>query len=201
VSEQTKGRVFAMSAPAGTGKDTVIEHLKQSGCPIYCPVTYTTRGRRDGEIDGVHYHFVTRDVFEQMLAASAFLETAEYSGAQYGSPRQVVVEHLESGRHVLLKIEVKGTRSIRALFPGAVTIFLMPPSLEVSLARMKKRATESPEEQARRANIALLEMAAAPEFDYVVINEDNQLPQVVAQVRHIIETEGARPSTSLTAIP
>lgn len=188
------GRIFAMSAPAGTGKDTVIRRLKETGCPLYFPVTYTTRPRRENEIQHVHYHFVSPEEFVRMERESEFLETAEYNGNMYGSPKREVEEKLRSGCDVLLKIEVQGARSVRSRYPDTVSIFLSPPSLDAAVERMQARNTESADEQRRRAEIGAREMAAAPEFDYVVINEEGRLDDVVREVRAIIDRERARGS-------
>lgn len=189
MSAARTGRLFAMSAPAGTGKDTVIRRLKETGCPLYFPVTYTTRLRRENEVQHVHYHFVTPEDFRRMEREGAFLETAEYNGNMYGSPRQEVEEQLRCGRDVLLKIEVQGARSVRSKYPNTVSIFLSPPSMEAAAERMQARNTESADERRRRTEIGEREMAAAPEFDYVVINQDGRLDDVVREVRAIIDRE------------
>lgn len=191
MSDARAGRLFAMSAPAGTGKDTVIRRLKETGCPLYFPITYTTRPRRENEIQHVHYHFVTPEEFRRMAREGMFLETAEYNGNMYGSPRHAVEQQLCSGRDVLLKIEVQGARSVRSAYPNTVSIFLSPPSLGAAVERMQARNTETADEQRRRAEIGEREMAAASEFDYVVINQEGRLDDVVREVRAIIDHERA----------
>jgi guanylate kinase len=176
-----------MSAPAGTGKDTVIRLLKESGCPLYFPVTYTTRPARANERQNVDYHFVSNDAFDRLETEGHLLEWAIYNGNRYGSPREEVERMLQAGKDVLLKIEVQGARSVKKRFPEAVTIFLMPPSLEAAAQRMAQRQTETADEQERRATIGAAELAAASEFDYRVVNHDGRLPEVVAELRAIVE--------------
>jgi len=135
-------------------------------------VSATTRAPRPGEADGREYHFLPRETFEREVAAGAFLEWVEYSGALYGTLRREVEHKLTAGDDVLLEIELRGARAVRAGMPEAVLVFIAPPSLDELARRLVARGTESAEAVARRLEIAATELAAAGEFDHVVVNDD-----------------------------
>jgi guanylate kinase len=135
-------------------------------------VSATTRASRPGEIDGVHYHFISRPAFEQAVHDGRFLEWVEYSGNLYGTLRREVDDKLARGLDVILEIELQGARAIHAALPEAVTIFVAPPSLAELRARLRGRATEADDTIAARMRIAETELAAASEFDFVVVNDE-----------------------------
>jgi len=147
---------------------------------MWLSVSATTRFPRPGEVDGVHYRFVTRDQFEALAADGGFLEWAEFAGNLYGTPRQPVLDHLAEGRPVLLEIDLQGARQVRAVIPHAYLVFLTPPSWDELVRRLTGRGTEPPEVVARRLATAREELAAEEEFDETLVNTSVQ--DVVARL-------------------
>lgn len=141
---------------------------------MWLSVSATTRFPRPGEVDGVHYHFVTRERFQQLVDASGLLEWAEFAGNLYGTPRQPVLERLEEGRPVVLEIDLQGARQVRAAMPEARLVFLAPPSWDELVRRLTGRGTEPPEVVERRLQVAKEELAAEPEFDVTLVNTSVQ---------------------------
>ncbi|MCD6320319.1 MAG: guanylate kinase [Candidatus Desulfofervidaceae bacterium] len=178
------GDIFVISAPSGTGK-TTLTHLLLSCFPsLNFSISYTTRPPRPGEKDGVDYFFVSRRHFEQMISQGEMLEWAEVYGNYYGTSVRFLREKINAGKDILLDIDVQGARQVRRLFPQAVLIFIIPPSWEELEKRLKKRATDAPEEVKRRLTAAREEIKAAREFDYIVINES--LDQALQELKGII---------------
>ena len=177
-------RLTVLSGPSGVGKGTVVARLREVVPQIWVSVSCTTRAPRPGEVDGVQYHFVTRDEFDRMVAGGDLLEHAEFAGNCYGTPRGPVQRHLEAGDPTLLEIELQGARQVRRAMPEARLVFLAPPSVEVLVQRLTGRRTESDAELAARMAIARTEMAAADEFDHVVVNGD--LDRAVAEVAALV---------------
>jgi guanylate kinase len=163
-------RLTVLSGPAGVGKSSVVKYLREHEPRIWHSVSVTTRPIRPGEVDGVAYRFVSRDQFEELAAAGALLESAEYAGNRYGTPRTAVEEHVAAGDPVLLEIELQGARQVRTLVPDAFLVFLAPPSWEELERRLRGRGTEPPDVIARRLETARVELAAEPEFDAVIVN-------------------------------
>jgi guanylate kinase len=195
----TLGPLIILSGPSGSGKSTVTRRLlKEGGLPLRLSVSATTRPRREGERDGVEYHFWTRDRFVGQVAAGAFLEWAEYAGNLYGTLRGEVDGYRAKGQGVLLEIDVKGAEQVRRKCPDSVSIFLCAPSWEVLERRLRQRHTEGEEAVARRLETARAELARKGEYDHVVINDD--LDAAVARVRGLIAPHfsegGATCSTS-----
>ncbi|HOT23460.1 MAG TPA: guanylate kinase [Thermoleophilia bacterium] len=176
-----------ISGPSGAGKGTVIALLRRRLGGLSLAVSATTRAPRPGEVDGREYHFMTRDEFEREVAAGAFLEWVEYSGALYGTLRREVEDKLARGDDVLLEIELRGARAVRRAMPEAVLVFIAPPSLDELGRRLRGRGTESDEAVARRLEIAAGELAAADEFDHVVVNDDAE--RAAAELAAIISEE------------
>lgn len=166
-----RGTLFVYSGPSGVGKGTLLAPLME-GESIRFSVSMTTRPPRPGEVDGRQYYFVTREVFEKCIADGGFLEYAEYNGNYYGTPRAMVEEQLAKGVDVVLEIEVMGARKVRAAFPEAVFVFVMPPSFAALRERLAARGTEPPEVVERRLAAAKRELACAEEYDYIIINDD-----------------------------
>ncbi|NJC72758.1 guanylate kinase [Planosporangium thailandense] len=160
-----------LSGPSGVGKDSVIELIRARTHWVHLSVSVTTRRKRDYEIDGKHYHFVSRTEFERLVAEGALLEWAEFAGNLYGTPRIEVEKHLAMGTPVLLKIDIQGARQVRAAMPEAQLVFLAPPSVEELERRLTGRGTEDPEMIARRLQHAHEELEAQKEFDEVVVND------------------------------
>jgi guanylate kinase len=164
-------RLVVLSGPSGVGKDSVIELIRARSPWVWLSVSVTTRPRRDYEVDGVHYNFVTRAEFERMIADDHLLEWAEFAGNLYGTPRAPVEARLAAGIPVLLKIDLQGARQVRNAMPGALLVFLAPPSPEELKRRLVGRGTEDEETIRRRLRHADEELAAEPEFDVTVVND------------------------------
>jgi guanylate kinase len=185
--------VVIVSGPSGVGKDTVISSL----ClvPIeperYFVITCTTRPRREYEVDGVHYHFITVDEFVRRREAGGFLESNNVHGHWYGTPREQVREALATGRDAILKIDVQGAAEVKSKVPEALLVFLVPPSLEDLFSRLQSRATETADELDIRQRNAALELARQDDYDHVVVNETGQVARTAARVDEIIRAEKA----------
>ena len=163
-------RLTVLSGPSGVGKGTVVAELRRLVPHVWVSVSATTRAPRPGELDGREYHFVDRATFAAMVAAGEFLEHDEHFGNRYGTPRQPVREHLAAGVPTLLEIDLSGARQVRAQNLDAQFVFLAPPSVEELVHRLAGRGTASAAQFADRLARAELEMAAASEFDHVVVN-------------------------------
>jgi guanylate kinase len=165
-------RLTVLSGPSGVGKGTVVAAVRRRHPDVYLSVSVTTRSRRPGETDGVHYRFVDQDVFDRMVADGALLEHDAHLGASYGTPAGPVREQLERGVPVLLEIDMEGARQVRASVPGAHLVFLAPPSWDELQRRLLGRGTEDPERVRERLDRARTELAAEAEFDEVIVNDD-----------------------------
>ena len=186
------GRVFILSGPSGVGKDTITQFLKDDGFPLgYC-VTATTRRPRPGEIDGVHYRFLTDEEFAALREGDQLLEHAIVHGKQYGIPVESMRRALRAGNDVLVPPDVQGAATLRAKLPNAITIFLAPPSLEELAPRLANRGSEGTEERAVRLEAAKREMQRASEYDYLVINERGKVYESVEKIKAIITAERCR---------
>jgi guanylate kinase len=172
-----KGRLIVLSGPGGVGKSTIVSHLRQRE-DFYLSVSVTTRLPREGEIDGLAYHFVDNERFEEMVSRGEFLEWAEFAGARYGTPKAPVVEKIAEGKNVLLEIEIAGARQVKAALPEALLVFLQPPTFQDLEERIKGRGTDTPERISARLDLAKAEMAAAGEFDRILTN--HRVEDVVA---------------------
>lgn len=166
-----KGKLFIISAPSGAGKGTVIGRIFELRDGIELSVSATTRKPREGEINGVHYHFLTMEEFDTMIAAGQFLEYAVYAENKYGTPLPPVMEKLNSGKHVMLEIEVQGYKQVKEKMPEAVSIFITPPSLEELERRLRNRGTDSEGTILKRLTIARSELLMSEQYDYVVVND------------------------------
>jgi len=181
----TQARLTVLSGPTAVGKGTVVTRLIQLHPEIFISVSATTRPPRPSEIDGVHYHFVSDDEFDALIAADALLEWAVVHGThRYGTPRQPVLDALAAGRPALLEIDLQGARQVKASLPEARFVFLAPPSWEELVHRLVGRGTESIAQRERRLQTARAEMAAQAEFDDVVVNAeiDQAVEDLVALV-------------------
>lgn len=169
---QKKGQLIVLSGPSGSGKSTVIKRLMEMRGNIHFSVSYTTRQPREGEVDGVNYNFVDRTEFERMIANYEFLEHAEYSGNCYGTSLKVIEEKQAAGIDVMLDIEVQGAANVRAKCPGAVLVFIVPPTYEELERRLRGRGTDAEEVIQKRLARALEEIEEVGMYDYLVINDD-----------------------------
>ena len=169
----TRARLTVLSGPTAVGKGTVVTRLTQEHPEIFVSVSVTTRPPRPGEVDGVHYHFVSNAEFDALIAEGALLEWAIVHGLhRYGTPRGPVLQALEQGRAALLEIDLQGARQVKANCPDARFVFLAPPSWEELIRRQVGRGTESAVQRERRLQTARAELAAQTEFDYVVVNRE-----------------------------
>jgi guanylate kinase len=166
------GRLIVLTGPSGVGKGTLMRSLLQRHPQLYYSVSATTRSPRPGEIDGKNYYFISRSKFEKLMAEGEFLEWAEFAGNYYGTPREAVLNQINSSKLVILEIELEGARQIRASFPSAFSIFILPPSFEELEKRIRSRAQDSEEAIARRLHLAKEEVKAADEFDIKIVNDD-----------------------------
>lgn len=176
-----------LSAPSGGGKTTIARQLLTRRSDLGYSVSCTTRAPRPGERDGTDYYFLSREEFVRRRQAGDFAESAEVHGNLYGTLRSEIARVLGTGRHVVMDIDVQGARQFRKAFPQAVTVFVLPPSAEVLLERLRNRKTESPQQLAARLDSALEELRAVEEYEYVVINDD--LDRAVQSVGSILDAE------------
>jgi len=193
-----KGLLIVVTGPSAVGKGTICRALLAETPDIHFSVSCTTRPMRPGEVDGVEYFFITKEEFERRIAAGEFLEWAEVYGNYYGTPRAYVEEMTARGHDVILDIDRVGARAVREHYPDAVSVFVIPPSMEALRQRITARGTETPEAVARR-------LAEAPEwiregltYDYVIVNDD--LARAVAELRAIIVAEKARTARNGAAL-
>jgi guanylate kinase len=184
--------LMVLSGPSGVGKTTLAQALVQGGWQGHIVVTATTRRPRPGEVNGVHYHFRTPQEFQLMIEQNALLEHAEVHGNWYGVPAAPVRSQLAANVDVLLTIDPQGARTIRARTEGAVSVFLVPESLDELVERMNRRAYDTAEQRALRLLNAEREMAELPKYDYVIVNRQGHLDEAVAQIRAIITAEHCR---------
>ncbi len=168
----TKGEMFILSAPSGTGKNTLIREVAAKLDGLEHSISHTTRAPRRGEVDGVSYHFVDRSRFETMVENGEFLEWAEYNGELYGTSRAEVESRLERGADVLLDIEIVGTEKLLARCPDAHAIFVMPPDYRTLERRLTSRGLDQAGSMADRLELSLWEIERYRIYDYVIINDD-----------------------------
>jgi guanylate kinase len=186
------GLLFVVSGPSGAGKDTLVEALRERLPRLRYSVSATTRQPRDDERDGEHYFFLSRVEFEKRMRDGELLERREYNGNLYGTPRGYVVQSLAEGYDVIMKPEVNGALAVKAAYPDAVLIFLVPDRFTHLRERLLARRTETNEEIARRLEIAHQEMKFIRSFDYIVVNEQGNPEQAVRDLQAILQAERFR---------
>lgn len=184
--------LLVLSSPSGGGKTSIAKSLLQARDDLGYSVSATTRPIREGERDGVDYHFLARDEFLRRRAEGEFLESASYGGHLYGTLRSEIDRLFARGRHAVLDIEIQGARQIRASFPNSIHVFVLPPSADVLVGRLTGRNTEPPGAVRQRIISAADELAAVAEYDYAIVNDD--LVVAVAQVAAILDAEARRVS-------
>ena len=169
---QQPGKLIVITGPSGVGKGTLVKLLLQRHPQLRVSTSATTRQPRWGEQHGVDYFFLSKEDFETAIHNQELLEWAEYAGNYYGTPKAGVIEQIEAGNYILLEIELAGARAIAKIFPEAIRIFIMPPSIEELEQRIRTRGTNTEESIARRLEIARREIAASDEFDLKIVNDD-----------------------------
>lgn len=188
-----KGLLIVVSAPSGCGKGTILSEVLKDD-RFYYSVSATTRSPRLGEVNGVTYHFITKQDFEERIKNNAMLEYAEYCGNYYGTPKKEIDEMREQGKNVILEIEVQGAMKVREICPDAVFIFVLPPSIAELERRLKKRATETDDVIAQRVSQARSEIELARKYDYVVVNA--ALEDAINDFKAVIKAEELKVSNA-----
>jgi len=176
-----------LSSPSGGGKTTIARELLGRRNDVGYSVSCTTRAARPGEVEGKDYYFLTREAFLSKREAGAFAESAEVHGRLYGTLKSEINRVLGAGKHVIMDIDVQGARQIQASFPEAVTVFVLPPSGDVLLDRLRARKSESPQQLVVRLHSALDELRAVEEYEYIVVNDE--LDDAVRRVNAILDAE------------
>lgn len=192
------GSLYIVSAPSGAGKSSLVQALLEGDPRLRLSISYTTRPPRPGEEDGVHYHFVSREAFLDMLGRGAFLESAEVYGNFYGTSQPWIETQMAQGHDVLLEIDWQGAAQVRRLFPQAIGIYILPPSLEELERRLRNRGQDSPEVITRRLAAAREDMSHALEYDYLVVNE--RFDQALADLRAIVRAQRLTVARQQTAL-
>lgn len=187
INNAEKGVLIVFTGASGVGKGTVMKKILAADPNNWLSVSMTTRSPRDGEVNGVDYNYVSVDQFKKMMEEDAFLESACYCQNYYGSPKAPVEENLKNGKNVFLEIEVQGFEQVRELYPDCLSIFLLPPSIEVLEQRLRGRGTEKEEVIQERLNTALGEISRSNEYKYNVVNDD--IDRAVEEILNIIKKE------------
>lgn len=190
IKTKKRGDLIIISGTTCAGKGTVIKKILERHNDIVLSISYTSRAKRDYETDGVEYYFVTREEFERKIENGDFLEYNEYAGNYYGTPRKEVVEKLETGKDVILEIEVNGAKAIKEKYPETVLIFIMAPSMEEVLRRIQMRGAENTEQILARFKTAYNEINQVPNYNYVVVNDE--VEAAVHKVESILVSEKLR---------
>ncbi|MFZ5904634.1 MAG: guanylate kinase [Chloroflexota bacterium] len=190
--QHTSPLLIVISGPSGAGKDSVIQHMKKREMPFHFVVTATTRPRRENEVHGRDYWFVSKEEFARMIEEHELFEYAIVYGDYKGIPKKQVREALASGKDVIMRIDVQGAESVRKLAPEALLIFITVENEEELVSRLQTRKTETPEELKLRIATARRELTRIEEFDYVIVNRDDALDETVDTIRAIIEAEHHR---------
>jgi guanylate kinase len=187
---KSSGMLLVISGPSGVGKGTIINELKKGfrerySRDLYISVSATTRAPRSGEIDGVHYFFISHEKFTEMIREGKFLEYAQYAGNMYGTPADEIKTRIKNGEVVVLDIDIQGAVQIRKIMPEAVSVFVLPPSIEELERRLRVRGTETEDKLARRLEIGKDECLRACEFNYIVYND--RLNNAVSDIFDIVD--------------
>ncbi|WP_433501973.1 guanylate kinase [Pseudonocardia halophobica] len=195
-----RGRLMVLAGPSGVGKSSIVDRLRSELPDLHFSVSATTRAPREGEVEGIHYHFVDRTEFDRLIADGELLEWAEVHGGlqRSGTPREPVERELAAGHPVLVEVDLQGARSVKQVMPDSVTVFVEPPSFEELARRLTDRGTETPEVRERRLRTAVEEMAARDEFDVVVVNDEVQA--VVDRLVELLVAPAGVPHSSVSGV-
>ena len=172
MTNPSQGNLFIVTAASGAGKTSLVKAILKNNSNIDLSISYTTRLPRLGEVDGVDYRFINKESFIKMQQQNIFLETAECHGAYYGTSKEIILEIIESGRDIILEIDWQGAFSVKKIYQAAISIFILPPSMNALEERLKKRGQDSDETISKRLSVAQDEMSHLEKFDYVTINDD-----------------------------
>ncbi|MDD6478655.1 MAG: guanylate kinase [Oscillospiraceae bacterium] len=186
----SKGRVFIISGPSGSGKDTLLKILFERYPNMKFSISSTTRPMREGEVEGEKYNFISKESFLSMLANDELLEHNEFVGNFYGTPKKPVMDAVSSGEDIIIEVDVNGAAQIREKMPEVISIFIMPPSLEVLKARLSKRGTETKALVEKRLCAALDEIRRAEEYNYIIVND--ALDEAIEDITTVINSEKFR---------
>ena len=197
-NKKLPGIPFVLSGPSGCGKGTIVKALLAKYADTFAlSVSATTRDPRVGEMDGVHYYFITKEEFEHRIEDQQILEYTSYCGNYYGTPKKELYERTVSGINVILEIEVEGAMNVRRLCPEAVLIYVLPPDAETLEARLRGRGTNTEEDIANRLATAREEIRCLPDYDYIVINENDGAEAAAEEIVNIIAAEQHKVSRNL----
>ncbi|GAV23730.1 guanylate kinase [Carboxydothermus pertinax] len=186
-----KGMLLVVSGPSGAGKGTICQEIRKRNPNLFYSISATTREKRVGEIEGVHYYFIDRAKFEQMISNKEFLEWADVYGNYYGTPKKPVFEALARGQDVILEIDIKGARQVKKSYPEGIFVFILPPSIAILEERLRKRGTDREEIIAKRMKMAREEIANCDWYDYLILNDD--IDAAVKSLEAVIIAEKLRP--------
>jgi len=192
-----RGLLIVISGPSGSGKTSITKILRNTEPNLSFSISATTREPRAGEVNGVDYYFFSEAEFQRKIESGEFAEWAVYGNHRYGTLKKVVEDNLQSGKDILLEIEVQGAIQLRRLYPDGVFIFILPPSQTSLEARLRNRKTESEDDIRRRLLIAKSEISYINNYDYIVFNYDNQIEKSVENVRCIIAAAKCRVNESV----
>lgn len=188
----SEGILFIISGPAGSGKGTIVKALLENHSDLGLSISATTRAPRAGEVNGVHYHFITKEEFERLIENGEMLEHTIYCDNYYGTPLKAVKQALSEGKDIILEIEVDGAMQVKSKIENAVTIMLTPPDAQTLENRLRSRGTETDEVISWRLERARAEIALMPKYDYALVNETGKADRCAERVYSIIEAERAR---------
>ena len=188
----TRPLLIVLSGPSGAGKDAILDRIKKSGYPAKYVIALTTRPLRADEKNNIDYHFISKERFQEMIENNELLEWANVYGNWYGVPKEEVKQALDKGQDVMVKVDVQGVATIKKILPQAISIFLVPPSMNELLIRLKQRHTESPYDLNLRLKTAEEEMKQLPLFDYVIVNRWDKIDPAVSDIKAVIAAEKCR---------